>query len=84
MTRSSRTSRVHPIGPYVVASWLVMADQLVTTTEAAKALGIGRSTLARWWQEGVVTPALVTAGGHARWDVEDLRDQLRKLRQRDE
>jgi hypothetical protein len=28
----------------------------------------------------MVTPALVTAGGHARWDIAELRDQLRKLR----
>lgn len=77
-----RTSQVHPIGLIVVASLLVMA--LVTTTEAARELGIGRSTLARWWADGLVTPALVTAGGHARWDVEDLREQLRDLRQRDE
>ena len=34
----------------------------------------------RRWQEGMVIPTLVTAGGHARWDVEDLRAQLRKLR----
>jgi DNA-binding transcriptional MerR regulator len=61
-----------------------MAPELVSTGEAARALGIGRSTLARWHATGLVTPALVTAGGHARWDVDDLRDQLRRLRQRDE
>jgi predicted site-specific integrase-resolvase len=53
---------------------------LVPTGTAAKALGVAHSTLARWWQEGRVTPALVTPGGHARWDVENLREQLRALR----
>jgi len=67
-----------------VASLLVMAGPLVSTGEAARALGIGRSTLARWWAKELVTPALVTAGGHARWDVDQLREQLRDLRQRDE
>ncbi|MGH8576150.1 MAG: MerR family transcriptional regulator [Gammaproteobacteria bacterium] len=48
-------------------------------------MGVGRSTLHRWWRTGLVTPAMVTAGGHARWDVEDLRAQLRALaRERDD
>ncbi|WP_285485616.1 MerR family DNA-binding transcriptional regulator [Amycolatopsis taiwanensis] len=55
--------------------------RLLSTGEAAKALSIDRSTLARWHREGKVTPADITAGGHARWDVEDLRAQIRQLRQ---
>lgn len=42
------------------------------------ALSIDRSTLARWQREGRVTPAFVTAGGHARWDLEDLKRQIRE------
>ena len=57
-----------------------MSGPLVTTGDAAKAIGVGHSTLARWWQEGSVVPALVTPGGHARWDIDDLREQLRALR----
>lgn len=57
-----------------------MTGLLVPTGVAAKALGVGHSTLARWWQEGAVIPALVTPGGHARWNVEDLREQLRAKR----
>ncbi|HEX5120368.1 MAG TPA: MerR family transcriptional regulator [Pseudonocardiaceae bacterium] len=57
---------------------------LLSTGDAARELGIARSTLARWWADGLVTPALVTAGKHARWDLDDLREQLRNLRQRDE
>jgi DNA-binding transcriptional MerR regulator len=52
----------------------------VPTGDAAKAIGVAHSTLARWWKEGLVTPALVTPGGHARWHVEDLREQLRARR----
>lgn len=58
-------------------------SDLVTTGDAAKALGIGRRTLARWAAEGLVEPDLVTPGGHARWDVEKLRAQLKALQQRD-
>jgi predicted site-specific integrase-resolvase len=54
-----------------------VTEPLVSTGEAAKVIGVGRATLARWWADGLVTPALVTAGGHARWDVEDLKRQLR-------
>ncbi|MCS7479262.1 MerR family transcriptional regulator [Umezawaea endophytica] len=58
--------------------------KLVTTSEAAKELGVGTSTLQRWAKDKVVSPDLVTPGGHMRWDVDNLRDQLRELRQRDE
>lgn len=61
----------------------VVAD-LVATGVAAKALGIDRATLHRWWQQGLVTPTYVTAGGHARWDLDDLRRQLHDLRKRGE
>jgi DNA-binding transcriptional MerR regulator len=61
-----------------------VTERLVSTGEAAKAIGVGRATLARWWADGLVTPALVTAGGHARWDVEDLKRQLRDKRKDDE
>jgi predicted site-specific integrase-resolvase len=59
---------------------IVATVPLVPTGDAAKALGISRGTLVRWWQAGDVTPALVTVGGQARWDVEDLRRQLKALR----
>ncbi|MTD56128.1 helix-turn-helix domain-containing protein [Amycolatopsis pithecellobii] len=56
------------------------SGQLVTTAEAAAAIGVGRRTLSRWVQQGKVEPTLTTAGGHHRWDVEDLKQQLRNLR----
>jgi 8-oxo-dGTP pyrophosphatase MutT (NUDIX family) len=55
-----------------------MARPYVKTHEAAKQLGIGTSTLQRWAARGIVTPALHTPGGQARWDVEDLRHQLQR------
>ncbi|WP_410669128.1 MerR family transcriptional regulator [Amycolatopsis sp. cmx-4-68] len=57
-----------------------MSERLVPTGDAAKAIGVGRSTLARWVSEGLVKPTLVTPGGHARWDLDDLRRQLDALR----
>jgi excisionase family DNA binding protein len=51
--------------------------QYVTTAEAARRIGVGVSTLQRWAAQGVVTPAWRTPGGQARWDVEDLKAQLR-------
>ncbi|MQA13005.1 MAG: MerR family transcriptional regulator [Pseudonocardiaceae bacterium] len=61
-----------------------MSDRLVTTGQAARALGIDSSTLARWARSGMVKPDLVTAGGHARWDVDRLRAELQEMRERDE
>lgn len=57
---------------------------LVPTAVAAKQLGIGVRTLQRWASEGLVTPDLVTAGGHKRWDVDRLRQQLKDLQQREQ
>jgi predicted site-specific integrase-resolvase len=58
----------------------VITPKLLPTAEAAKAVGVDRRTLQRWWKAGDVTPAIVTPGGHARWDVEDLMKQLRGRR----
>lgn len=57
---------------------------LVTTSAAAKTLGISSRTLQKWATDGVVTADFVTVGGHYRWDVDNLRAQLRAMRQRDE
>jgi excisionase family DNA binding protein len=58
-------------------------ERLVSTGEAARSLGISARTLARWAQEGLVTPALTTAGGHYRFDVDDLRAQLVEIAKKD-
>lgn len=59
-----------------------MPSELVPTGVAAKAIGVDRATLVRWWQRGFVEPDLITAGGHARWDVEQLKRQLNEERER--
>jgi excisionase family DNA binding protein len=56
-----------------------MAEKLMSTGEAARELGISARSLARWAQEGLITPALTTAGGHYRFELDDLRAQLLKL-----
>lgn len=50
--------------------------KLVSTGEAARIIGVDRSTLGRWVAEGIVTPASRTAGGHLRWDIDQLERQL--------
>ncbi len=57
---------------------------LVPTGVAARELGVAVRTLQHWVSQGLVTPDVTTAGGHFRWDVENLRAQLRALRQRGE
>lgn len=49
----------------------------VSTGQAAKALGVDRTTLQRWAKKGLLRPHLRTPGGHYRWDVERLREELR-------
>lgn len=61
-----------------------MPPDLVPTGVAAKAIGVDRATLVRWWQKGYVTPELVTPGNHARWNIDDLKEQMRGIpRERD-
>lgn len=52
--------------------------KLVTTGAAARELGVDQSTLNRWAEQEKVTPAVTTGGGHRRWDMDDLRRQLRR------
>jgi excisionase family DNA binding protein len=61
-----------------------MSDRLLSTGEAAQALGLNSRSISRWAKEGKITPALVTPGGQYRWNLDDLREQLRSLRPRDE
>lgn len=52
----------------------------VTTGAAARELGISTATLTRWVARHLVTPAETTAGGHYRWDLDDLRAQIAHAR----
>lgn len=62
----------------------IVPPKLVSTAVAARELGVSTRTLQLWAQAGTVIPDLVTPGGHARWDVERLRRELRDQRQRDD
>jgi predicted site-specific integrase-resolvase len=62
----------------------VGSDHLMTTTEAAKAIGIARGTLAGYVRRGWVKPFLTLPSGQHRWKLDDLVAQLRSLRERDE
>jgi len=53
--------------------------RLITTGAAARELGISTATLTRWAAAGFVAPAERTAGGHYRWDLPVLREQVRRL-----
>lgn len=57
------------------------SEKLLTTAQAAARLGISRRTLARYARDGSITPTLVLPSGHMRWSLEDIRRQLRELRQ---
>jgi excisionase family DNA binding protein len=51
--------------------------RLVTTGDAARALGVSSTTLQRWARAGAVTPVYRTRGGHFRWDLEALWREVR-------
>jgi len=51
--------------------------RLLSTTQAARELGIASSTLGRWARAGFVIPAGHTARGHRRWVITDLIEQIR-------
>jgi hypothetical protein len=53
------------------------------TAQAAEHLGISRGTLARYARDGLLKPTLTLPTGHLRWSLEDLRRQMRELREQD-
>jgi|GraSoiStandDraft_23_1057293.scaffolds.fasta_scaffold3190240_1 DNA-binding transcriptional MerR regulator len=55
-------------------------DRLISTGEVARAVGLSRQTIQRYQREGLLTPVFVTTGGHARWKLDDVIEQLRQLR----
>jgi hypothetical protein len=61
--------------------------ELLTTSELARALGLSLRSVQRYVAARQITPELTTPGGHHRWDVDNVRKQLRELaeqRQRDQ
>ncbi|MGD9527013.1 MerR family DNA-binding transcriptional regulator [Pseudonocardia sp.] len=59
-----------------------MPDDLLTTAQVARRLGVSSRTLVRYAEKGYVTPAMVLPSGHRRWRVEDVTAQLRALQER--
>ena len=63
----------------------VPADEgLLTTAELARALRVSRRTVARYAERGHLVPALVLPSGQYRWNLDDVRRQLRDRRERGE
>lgn len=52
----------------------------MTSGELARELGISPRTVARYVREGLLKPTETTLGGHYRWDVDQVREQIRELR----
>jgi excisionase family DNA binding protein len=51
-------------------------EELVSSSEAARLLGVSQPTLNRAVREGRVRPAAVTPGGHRRFATEELLEAL--------
>jgi predicted site-specific integrase-resolvase len=60
----------------------VADEELLTTSQLARALGLSLSSIKRYISAGQIKPDLTTPGGHYRWNVESVRRQLRELQQR--
>lgn len=58
-------------------------SRLITTAELAKALEVSARSIQRWRQLGWLEPTSTTLGGHARWRLEDVREQIRELQSRE-
>ena len=56
-----------------------MPGKLLTTAELAVELGLSERTLQRYRREGTLRPKLSTPGGHARWDLDDVLNQLDEM-----
>lgn len=59
-------------------------ERMLTTAEAADVIGINRKTLSKYVSQGKVRPTLRLPSGHMRWEIDDLKAQLRALDARDD
>lgn len=51
---------------------------MLTSREAADSIGIALKTLQKYVREGKVKPTLRLPSGQMRWDLEELKSQLRE------
>ncbi|PKW13132.1 MerR family DNA-binding transcriptional regulator [Saccharopolyspora spinosa] len=56
-------------------------NRLLTSGELARELGISPRTVARYVRLNLLTPTETTLGGHYRWDLDEVREQIKKLRE---
>ncbi|WP_249124410.1 helix-turn-helix domain-containing protein [Saccharopolyspora erythraea] len=56
-----------------------MGKRLLSSGELASELGISRRSVSRYADEGLISVALVTPGGRYKFDLDVVRDELRKL-----
>jgi excisionase family DNA binding protein len=68
----------------LIATYGDQVADLLTTSELAKALGLSLRSIQRYIAAGHITPELTTPGGHHRWNLDDVRNQLREQRRRSE
>ena len=55
-----------------------MAERLLSTGQAAKAIGVSGRSLSHWVTRGLIKPTLVTPGGQYRFDLDELKAQMQK------
>lgn len=58
-------------------------ERLLTTSEAAKILGLSRGVLASYVRRGLLKPYLTLPTGHYRWSLADIRRQLAEIPHQD-
>jgi DNA-binding transcriptional MerR regulator len=74
--------QVYWVDPALTLTCVGDASRLVSTGEAARAIGVSRRTLTRYVTDGLLTPDMTLPSGRHRWDVERLREQMRELARR--
>ena len=77
-SQSGHKGRLALVGPLRLADVPEPAE-LLTTAQAARWLGVSRRTLARYAELGWLVPTVTLPSGHHRWELEELRRQVREL-----
>ncbi len=54
--------------------------KLATTTQLAAEYGVDPSAIRRWVEAKKITPAVITPGGHYRFDTDAVAQELRGAR----
>ena len=56
-------------------------DVNITTRGLAELIPVDPSTVRRWVEGGKLTPAVITPGGHFRFNTEDALEQISRIGQ---